>query len=70
MQTLKIKTVSVHKAGLLFSLFDNGNIVVFAEGDQSWWVGEVNLSWVKSPEKIKNTILDIVETAKSAIDND
>jgi len=31
MQTEKIKTVSVQKSGLLFSLFDNGDIIIFAE---------------------------------------
>ncbi len=61
-QTSKIKTVSISKNGIIYSLFDNGDINVLSEGDQTQW--EINLNRVKDPEWEKRSILHIVDVAK------
>jgi hypothetical protein len=62
MQTSKIKTVSISKSWLIYSLFDNGDISFLSEWDQA--EGEITLDWIKDPEAIKRTVLHLVDVAK------
>ena len=54
-----IKTISIKKSGLLYSIFDNGDIVILTEGDVAQ-NGEVTLRRVPRPEKRRNQIVKIV----------
>lgn len=62
MQTSKIKTVTINKSWLLYSIFNNGDISFLSEWDQS--LGEINLFWIHNPEKVKKRVLEIVDTAR------
>ena len=53
-----IKTISVRKSGLLYSIFNNGDILVLSEGDMN--DGEVTLRWVPHPDKRRQQILQII----------
>ena len=53
-----IKTISLRKEKFLYSLFDNGDILVLSEGDLP--DGEVTLPWVAHPETRKQQIMQIV----------
>lgn len=53
-----IKTISVKKKWFLYSVFDNGDIIVLTEGDVSY--GEIVLRWIPKPEKRKNQLASIV----------
>jgi len=54
-----IKTISIKKVWLLYSIFDNGDIIILAEGDTER-DGEVILRRVPKPEKRKNQIVKII----------
>ncbi|HMS90772.1 MAG TPA: hypothetical protein PKC87_00995 [Candidatus Absconditabacterales bacterium] len=54
-----IKTISVKKSGLLYSIFDNGDIIILAEGDTER-NGETILRRVPRPEKRRNQMLKII----------
>jgi hypothetical protein len=53
-----IKTISVKKNGLLYSIFNNWDIVVLSEWDITYW--EITLRWVPKPEKRKQQIMQII----------
>lgn len=53
-----IKTISVKKNGILYSIFDNGDILFLTEGDSD--EGEIILRWVPKPEKRRKEIAKIM----------
>jgi len=57
--SLSIKAISINKSWLLYSLFDNGDIVVLTEWDTEH-DGEIRFRWIPDPEKRKNQIVKIV----------
>lgn len=56
---LSIKTISIQRSWLLYSIFDNGDIIILTEGDVER-NGEVRLKWVPKPEKRRNQIVKII----------
>ena len=54
-----IKTISTKKVWLLYSIFDNGDIIILAEGDTEH-DGEVVFRRVPKPEKRKNQLVKII----------
>ncbi|MCX6823748.1 MAG: PH domain-containing protein [candidate division SR1 bacterium] len=54
-----IKSISINKAGLFYSMFDNGDIVILTEGDAER-DGEIRFRWIPRPEKRKNQIIKII----------
>lgn len=54
-----IKTISVERSWLLYSLFDNGDIIFLAEGDVTAH-GDITLKWIPRPEKRRNQIAMIM----------
>jgi len=54
-----IKTISIQKAGLLYSIFDNGDIIILTEWDAEH-NGESILRRVPKPEKRRNQIVKII----------
>lgn len=54
-----IKTISVQKSGLLYSIFNNGDIVFLTEWDAAN-NGEITLRWVPKPEKRRKEIARIM----------
>lgn len=54
-----IKTISVERPGLLYSIFNNGDIIFLAEGDVTDH-GDVKLKWIPKPEKRRNQIAKIM----------
>jgi len=55
-----IKTISVRKSWLLYSIFDDGDIIFLSEGDA--YHGEITLEYISSPEKKKYEIGQIMRT--------
>lgn len=55
-----IKTVSVKKAGIFNSLFNEGSLEILCEGDDA---GRLNVDYVTWPERIKNKINKILTQA-------
>lgn len=58
LSVLNIKTISIQKDKLLYSIFNNGDIVILSEADIPF--GEVKLRWVPRPEKRRNQIANII----------
>jgi hypothetical protein len=56
---LSIKAISINKAWLLYSLFDNGDILILTEWDTEH-DGEIRFRRIPDPEKKKNQIVKIV----------
>lgn len=54
-----IKSISIKKSWLLYSIFDNGDIIILTEGDTER-NGEIMLRRIPRPEKRKNQIVKIV----------
>ncbi len=54
-----IKAISINKSWLLYSIFDNGDIIVLTEGDTEQY-GEIKFRRIPKPEKRKNQILKII----------
>lgn len=54
-----IKTISIQKSGLLYSIFDNGDIIILTEWDAEH-NGESILRRVPKPEKRRNQIVKII----------
>lgn len=54
-----VKSISVKKTWLLYSIFDNGDLVILTEGDieQNW---EITLRRVPRPEKRKNQMVKVI----------
>jgi hypothetical protein len=44
---------------LLYSIFDNGDIIILTEGDIEQ-NGEIKLKWIPRPEKRKNQMMKVV----------
>lgn len=64
-----VKSISVKKTWLLYSIFDNGDIIILTEGDIEQ-NGEIRLRRVPKPEKRKNEMLNIIGIeSKSYIDS-
>ncbi len=53
----KIKSVNVRKGGLLYSIFNNGELSFMSEGDAT--MGEIQLDYIFHPEQAKKKI-DII----------
>jgi len=53
-----VKSISVEKWWLLYSIFDNGNLIFFTEGDDER--GEIMLNYIKDPETVRSTITDLI----------
>ena len=54
-----IKTISIQKDGLLYSIFDNGDIIILTEGDTEK-NGEMILRRIPRPEKRRNQIVHVI----------
>lgn len=54
-----IKAISIKKSGLLYSIFDNGDIIILTEGD-SERNGEIRLRRIPRPEKRRNQIVHVI----------
>ena len=54
-----IKTISIKKEKFLYSVFDNGDIIILTEWD-SRGDGEVTLRWIPKPEKRRNQMARVV----------
>ena len=54
-----IKTISIKKSWLLYSMFDNGDIIILTEGDIAQ-NGEITLRRVPRPEKRRNQIVKVI----------
>jgi len=54
-----IKTISIKKEKFLYSVFDNGDIVILTEWD-SHGDGEVTLRWIPKPEKRRNEVSRVI----------
>ena len=53
-----VKTISVRKKWFLYSVFNNGDIIVLTEWDVNYW--EIVLRWIPKPEKRRNQIANII----------
>ncbi len=54
-----VKTITIQKSGLLYSIFDNGDIIVLTEGDTER-NGEIKFRWIPRPEKRRNQIVKVI----------
>ncbi len=54
-----IKSISIKKWGILYSIFDNGDIIFFTEWDEDQW--EVTLTYMKDPETLKARVSNIIK---------
>lgn len=57
--TQSIKTISIQKSWLLYSMFDNGDIIILTEGDTEK-NGEMILHRIPRPEKRRNQIVKVI----------
>lgn len=57
--TQSIKSISIKKSWLLYSIFDNGDIIILTEGDTER-NGEIKLRRIPRPEKRKNQIVKVI----------
>lgn len=68
--TQSIKAISIIKSGLLYSIFNNGDIVILTEGDseQRW---EIKLRRIPKPDKRKDQMVKIIgmEDSQMSIPN-
>lgn len=56
---LSIKSISIKKSWLLYSIFDNGDIIILTEWDTEH-NGEIQLHRVPRPEKRRNQIVKVI----------
>lgn len=54
-----IKTISVERVGLLYSIFNNWDLIFLAEGDVTEH-GDIKLKWIPKPEKRRDQIADLM----------
>lgn len=57
--TNSIKSISIKKWGILYSIFDNWNIIFFTEWDEDQW--EVTLTYIKDPETVRTKVSHIIK---------
>ncbi len=57
--TQSVKSITIKKSWLLYSIFDNGDIIVLTEGD-SERNGEIKFRWIPRPEKRRNQIVKVI----------
>jgi len=55
----KIKTITVSKSWLLWSIFNFWSMMVLSEWDEQW-AGEINFKFIDAPEELKVKILKII----------
>jgi len=53
-----IKTLSVKKSWILYSIFNNWDLIFFTEGDNL--SGEIYLHYIARPEQIKSKVAKII----------
>ena len=54
-----IKSIAIKKFGLLYSIFDNGDIIILTEGDSERY-GEIKFRRIPRPEKRRNQIVKVI----------
>ncbi len=54
-----VKSISVKKESLLYSIFDNGDLIILTEWDIEQ-NGEIKLRWVPRPEKRRNQMVKVI----------
>lgn len=54
-----VKSISIKKSWLLYSIFDNGNIIILTEWDTER-NGEIRLRWIPDPEYRKDQIVKLI----------
>ncbi|MFA7298104.1 MAG: PH domain-containing protein [Candidatus Absconditabacterales bacterium] len=54
-----IKAISIKKAGLFYSMFDNGDIIILTEGD-SEHNGEIKFRRIPRPDKRRDQIVRVI----------
>lgn len=54
-----VKTISIKKSGLLYSIFDNGNLIVLTEWDTDR-NGEIRFRWIADPEYRREQIVTLI----------
>ncbi len=54
-----IKSISIKKSWLMYSIFDNGDIIILTEGDTER-NGEIKFRRIPRPEKRKNQIVKVI----------
>lgn len=54
-----VKSISIKKDWLFYSIFNNGDIIILTEGDVAK-NGEIRLRWIPRPEKRKNQMIKII----------
>jgi len=47
-----IKTITVERKGILYSIFNNGNLIFLSEGDETR--GDITFFYVHNPEELRN----------------
>lgn len=57
----KLKTISVRKWWLRWSVINYWSIVFFSEWDSSWSMGDIRLNYISDPTELKNKISRIVD---------
>jgi len=63
--TDSVKAVTVRKRGLLYSLFDNGNIVFLTEWESESGTGEIVLTFIRDPEHARSQVGAIIKQKTS-----
>jgi len=58
LNVVNIKTISIQKDKFLYSVFNNGDIVILSESDIPY--GEVTLRWIPRPEKRRNQMVKVI----------
>lgn len=64
--TQSIKTIAIQKSSLLYSMFDNGDLIILSEGDTEH-EGEMILRRIPRPEKRRNQIVKVIGMEDSQI---
>lgn len=59
LEGLDLKAIVMKKSGLLYSMFDIGDLMFLTEGDQSQ--ADFTLYYISKPDMIKNKIYDIIK---------
>jgi hypothetical protein len=54
----KIKSITIKKKNLFFSIFNDGIITILSEGNQHWW--NITFKYIHNPEAAKEKIRNII----------